>query len=85
MVSSMTASSPPPATASDPPDPQVRAMTKRRHFNAGNKLSLLDEADRCASARVMGAPVTQEGLSSWPLALALASRRRLGELPAEWP
>lgn len=31
------------------PDPEVRAVAKRRQFNAAYKLSVLEEADRCAN------------------------------------
>lgn len=86
MVSSTTASSPAPVAPSAAPDPEVRAVAKRRRFTAAYKLSVLDEADRCSSAGGIGALLRREGLYSSHLtvwrrereagALAALGRRR---------
>lgn len=55
------------ATAAAPsavPDAEVRAIAKRRQFNAAYKLSVLEEADRCASPGAIGALLRREGLYS---------------------
>lgn len=64
MVSSTTASSSAPVAANAAPDPEVRAVAKRRRFTAAYKLSVLDEADRCSSAGGIGALLRREGLYS---------------------
>jgi hypothetical protein len=53
MVSSSPATSP--AVAVAVPDPEVRAVAKRRQFSAAYKLSVLEEADRCSSPDAIGA------------------------------
>jgi len=68
------------------PDPEVRAVAKRRHFTAVYKLSVLEEADRCLQPGMIGALLRREGLYSSHLttwrherehgALAALSRRR---------
>jgi transposase-like protein len=68
------------------PDAEVRAVAKRRQFNAAYKLSVLEEADRCASPGAIGALLRREGLYSSHLtmwrrereagALAALGRRR---------
>jgi len=68
------------------PDPEVPAVAKRRQFTAAYKLSILEEADRCASPGAMGALLRREGLYSSHLtmwrreraagALAVLGRRR---------
>ena len=86
MVSSTTATSLAPAVLSAAPDPEVRAVAKRRQFNAAYKLSILEEADRCSSPGAIGALLRREALYSSHLtmwrrereagALAALSRRR---------
>jgi transposase len=86
MVSSTTASSPAPVASDAAPDPEVRAVAKRRQFNAAYKLSVLEEADRCSSTGAIGALLRREGLYSSHLtvwrrereagALAALARRR---------
>lgn len=56
-----SAISPAPAT----PDPEVRALARRRQFSAAFKLALLEEADRAASdPGAIGALLRREGLYS---------------------
>lgn len=86
MVSSTTATSLAPAVLSVAPDPEVRAVAKRRQFNAAYKLSILEEADRCSSPGAIGALLRREALYSSHLtmwrrereagALAALGRRR---------
>lgn len=86
MVSSTAAGSPAPVAPSAAPDPEVRAVAKRRQFSAAYKLSVLEEADRCASSGAIGALLRREGLYSSHLtmwrreraagALAALGRRR---------
>jgi transposase len=86
MVSSTTASSPAPVASDAAPDPEVRAVAKRRQFSAAYKLSVLEEADRCSSTGAIGALLRREGLYSSHLtvwrrereagALAALARRR---------
>ncbi len=74
------------AATSAAPDAEVRAVAKRRQFNAAYKLSVLEEADRCASPGAIGALLRREGLYSSHLtmwrrereagALAALGRRR---------
>jgi transposase len=64
MVSSTTASSSALVAANAAPDPEVRAVARRRRFTAAYKLSVLDEADRCSSAGGIGALLRREGLYS---------------------
>jgi transposase len=64
MVSSTTASVAAPAATSAEPDPEVRAVAKRRQFTAAYKLSVLEEADRCSSPGAIGAMLRREGLYS---------------------
>ncbi len=64
MVSSTTASIAAPAAPSVAPDPEVRAVAKRRQFTAAYKLSVLEEADRCSSSGAIGALLRREGLYS---------------------
>jgi transposase len=64
MVSSTTASVAAPAATSAAPDPEVRAVAKRRQFTAAYKLSVLEEADRCSSPGAIGALLRREGLYS---------------------
>jgi hypothetical protein len=40
----------------------VRAVAKRRQFNAAYKLALLEEADRCTNPGAIGALLRREGL-----------------------
>lgn len=53
-----------PATAIAIPDPEVRAMAKRRSFTAAYKLSVLAEADRASGAGEIGALLRRESLYS---------------------
>lgn len=86
MISSMTGSSPVPVAPSVAPDPEVRAVAKRRRFNAAYKLSVLEESDRCTSPGAIGALLRREALYSSHLtmwrreresgALAALGRRR---------
>lgn len=47
------------------PDPEVRALARRRQFSAAFKLALLEEADRAASdPGAIGALLRREGLYS---------------------
>ena len=57
-------SSPAPVAVSTAPDPEVRAVAKRRQFTAAYKLSVLEEADRCSSPGAIGALLRREGLYS---------------------
>jgi transposase len=86
MVASTTAALPVPAAPIAAPDPEVRAVGKRRRFNAAYKLSVVEEADRCSSPGAIGALLRREGLYSSHLtvwrrereagALAALARRR---------
>ena len=70
MVSLTTTSSDAAAVApSVAPDPEVRAVAKRRQFSAAYKLAVLEEADRCSSPGAIGALLRREGLYSWHLAV----------------
>ena len=57
-----------PAPAAGPvalaPDPEVRAVAKRRQFSAAYKLAVLEEADRCAGTGAIGALLRRERLYS---------------------
>jgi transposase len=66
VVSSTTAAPSAAAAAlSAVPDPEVRAVAKRRQFSAAYKLSILEEADRCMSnPGAVGALLRREGLYS---------------------
>lgn len=57
-------SSPAPVAVSTVPDPEVRAVAKRRQFTAAYKLSVVEEADRCSSPGSIGALLRREGLYS---------------------
>jgi len=68
------------------PDPEVRAVAKRRQFSAAYKLAVLAEADQAAEPGAIGALLRREGLYSSQLtqwrreraagALEALSRRR---------
>lgn len=64
MISPSPATSPAGAAAVVVPDPEVRAVAKRRQFSAAYKLSVLEEADRCAGSGAIGALLRREGLYS---------------------
>jgi len=64
MVGSTMATSPAPAVPMTAPDPEVRAVAKRRQFTAAYKLAVVEEADRCSSPGAMGALLRREGLYS---------------------
>lgn len=78
-----SASSPAPSAA---PDPEVRALARRRQFSPAYKLSVLAEADRLTEPGAIGALLRREGLYSSHLtvwrrereqgALAALGRRR---------
>jgi len=53
-----------PVAVSTAPDPEVRAVAKRRQFTAAYKLSVVEEADRCSSPGSIGALLRREGLYS---------------------
>lgn len=75
-----------PMTSSAVPDPEVRAVAKRRQFSAAYKLAVLAEADRLTEPGAIGALLRREGLYSSHLtmwrrereadALEALSRRR---------
>jgi len=46
------------------PDPEVRAVAKRRQFGAAYKLSVLEQADRASGSGAIGALLRREGLYS---------------------
>jgi transposase-like protein len=52
------------AIASAAPNPEVRAVAKRRQFSAAYKLAVLEEADRCTSPGAVGELLRREGLYS---------------------
>ena len=61
------------------PDPEVVEVARRRRFSAGEKRSLLAEADRCKAARTLGAflrskRIYSSMLSSWRKQLEAADR-----------
>ena len=53
-----------PAAAISVPDPEVRAIAKRRSFTAAYKLSVLAEADRASGVGEIGALLRRESLYS---------------------
>lgn len=75
-----------PTPPSGAPDPEIRAIAKRRQFSAAYKLALLAEADRLTELGAIGALLRREGLYSSHLtmwrreretgALEALSRRR---------
>jgi transposase-like protein len=56
------------AVAEVNPDPEVRALAKRRQFSAAYKLSVLAEADQTSELGAIGALLRREGLYSSQLA-----------------
>lgn len=82
----LTNSSTTAAVPSAAPDPEVRAVAKRRKFDAAYKLAVLAEADRLTEPGAIGALLRREGLYSSHLtvwrrereqgALAALGRRR---------
>jgi transposase-like protein len=81
-VVSTTTASPAAAVAPRPtPDPEVLAVAKRRQFTAAYKLSVLEEADRCANPGDIGALLRREGLYSSHLAM-WRREREVGALAA---
>ena len=52
------------ATLPAAPDPEVRAVAKRRQFSAAYKLAVLSELDRLAEPGAVGALLRREGLYS---------------------
>ena len=81
VITSTTMDAPAPVTRSTTPDPEVRAVAKRRQFGAAYKLSVLEEADRCASSGAIGALLRREGLYSSHLT-AWRREREAGALAA---
>ncbi len=77
MVNSVAAPTPPSGT----PDPEVRAIAKRRQFSAAYKLSLLAEADRLTEPGAVGALLRREGLYSSHLSV-WRREREVGALDA---
>lgn len=71
------------ASAASPaaPDPEVRAVAKRRQFTAAYKLSVLAEADRANEAGAIGALLRREGLYSSHL-VSWRREREAGALQA---
>lgn len=66
------------------PDPEVVARAERRHFTAGYKLRILQEADACHQPGAVGALLRREGLYSSHLTTWREQRRR-GELQGLTP
>jgi transposase-like protein len=64
MVSSTNAASAARVAPIAEPDPEVRALAKRRQFSAAYKLSVLEEVDRCTNPGAIGALLRREGLYS---------------------
>lgn len=52
------------AAASPPPDPEVLAKPKKRHFSAAYKVRIVEEAQKCAESGLIGALLRREGLYS---------------------
>jgi transposase-like protein len=50
--------------ASPAPDPEVRAVAKRRQFSAAYKLAVLEEVERLSEPGAIGALLRREGLYS---------------------
>ena len=48
----------------DAPNPEVLPRAQRRHFTAGYKLRIVEEADRCVELGQIGALLRREGLYS---------------------
>jgi hypothetical protein len=64
-MSSTTAKQEVAAVAASPaPDPEVRAVAKRRQFGAAYKLAVLEEAERLSEPGAIGALLRREGLYS---------------------
>ena len=52
------------SSASQAPDPEVRAKARRRRYSAAYKKRILEEADRCSAPGEIGALLRREGLYS---------------------
>jgi len=52
------------AAASQPPDPEVLAQPKYRHFTAAYKAHIVEEAQKCTESGLIGALLRREGLYS---------------------
>jgi transposase len=52
------------AALPSPPDPEVRAVEKRRRFTAKYKTRIVEEAQRCSDPGQVGAMLRREGLYS---------------------
>ena len=50
--------------ASEPPDPEVSAKPRRRHFSAAYKARIVEEAMACTGSGQIGALLRREGLYS---------------------
>jgi transposase-like protein len=47
-----------------PPDPEVLAKPKNRHFSAAYKVRIVEEAQKCTESGLIGALLRREGLYS---------------------
>jgi transposase-like protein len=65
----------------DVPDPEVVPMAERRRFTAGEKLRIIEEADRCTEPGEIGALLRREGIYSSYLSRWRRARDR-GQLTA---
>jgi transposase len=52
------------AAAGPPPDPEVLAKPKNRHFSAAYKVRIVEEAHKCTESGLIGALLRREGLYS---------------------
>ena len=52
------------ASGGAPPDPEVVATARRRHFSAAEKLRILEAADACTQPGEIGALLRREGIYS---------------------
>jgi transposase-like protein len=52
------------AAAGPPPNPEVLAKPKNRHFSAAYKVRIVEEAQKCTESGLIGALLRREGLYS---------------------
>ena len=52
------------AAVGQPPDPEVLAKPKHRHFSAAYKVRIVEEAQKCTQLGLIGALLRREGLYS---------------------
>jgi len=52
------------AAADPPPNPEVLAKPKHRHFSAAYKVRIVEEAQKCTESGLIGALLRREGLYS---------------------